>query len=69
MCGEKTPAPDDLIRPPHCEECGNTYLITYQEALDLLNDLYLKKKFRPYIIRDRLIRDDEESYIVDKDYE
>jgi len=64
MCGVRVSAPDDLIRPTCCEECGNPYLITYQEALDIINDLYLKKKFKPQIIRD-----DEESYMVDENNE
>ena len=63
-CGTQVEAPDDLIRPSLCESCGHYYLITYQEALDILNDLYLKKKFKPLIVRD-----DEESYLVDDNYE
>lgn len=59
-CGTKVEAPDDLIRPALCEDCGWPHLLTHQEALDILNDLYLKKKFKPYCITE-----DDEGFIVD----
>jgi DNA-directed RNA polymerase subunit RPC12/RpoP len=59
-CGTKVSVEDDLIRTSHCEDCGSVYLITYQEALDILNDLFLKKKFKPQV----LVENDD-SDIVD----
>jgi DNA-directed RNA polymerase subunit RPC12/RpoP len=64
-CGTQVEAPDDLIRPACCESCGSPYLITYQEALDLLNDLFLKKKFVPAV----LAEDDGDTTIVDESNE
>lgn len=60
-CGHQIDALDDLIRPSSCPECGKEYLLTYQEALDILNDLYLKEKFKPI----KIVDSDEESFIVD----
>lgn len=59
-CGTKVKVQDDLIRPPSCPDCGSGYFLTHQEALDILNDLYLKKKFKPHIIAE-----DDEEFIVD----
>ena len=61
-CGHKQVANDDLIRPTSCEDCGSPHLFTYQEALDLLNELHLKGKFKPKLI----FEDDEYFYILDE---
>jgi hypothetical protein len=62
-CGCKHSAPDDLIRPGSCVTCGEEHLLTHQESLDLLNELFLKGLFKIKVVVD----DDEKLFTLDTD--
>lgn len=37
---------DEEQTRPTCDECGESAIVTMQEAMDILNDLHLKGKWR-----------------------
>lgn len=39
---------EDTFSIHPCEVCGETGMLTCETAMDLLNDLYLKGKWKPY---------------------
>lgn len=48
-CGAQQPdmSEDEATGLPICGECGEHGVVTFQLALDILNDMYLKEVFVP----------------------